>query len=74
MSEICINSKDRKSSVLRLPVDQKQAWCQRASSNKYFNNGLIEDLLEVFMDPDYQHNTESKGESDCDSRCQIRQG
>ncbi|KAF8836952.1 hypothetical protein BDN67DRAFT_973539, partial [Paxillus ammoniavirescens] len=46
---------------------QKQARCQRASSNKYFNNGLIEDLLEVSIDPDHQHNTESEGESDCDS-------
>ncbi|KAF9223012.1 hypothetical protein BS17DRAFT_767390 [Gyrodon lividus] len=39
-----------------LTKKQKQAKHQRASGTKYFNNGLIEDLLDIALDPDYQPN------------------
>jgi len=48
---------------------QKQAKQQRASSAKCFNNALIEDLLEVYLDPDYL--PETNGESDTDSNSDL---
>ncbi|KIM64702.1 hypothetical protein SCLCIDRAFT_23390 [Scleroderma citrinum Foug A] len=33
---------------------QRQAKHQRASGGQIFNNGLVKDLLEVTLDPDYQ--------------------
>lgn len=44
---------------------QKQAKQQCASSAKYFNNALIEDLLEVYLDTHYL--PETNGESDTDT-------
>jgi len=43
---------------------QKQAKRQHASSAKYFNNALIEDLLEVYLDPDYLPEIDGKSDTD----------
>ena len=46
---------------------QKQAKQQRASSAKCFSNALIEDLLEVYLDPDYLPETDGKSDTDSNS-------
>ncbi|KAG1854906.1 hypothetical protein F4604DRAFT_1685912 [Suillus subluteus] len=47
---------------------QKQAMQQYASSSRRFDNGLIEDVLEVFLDPDYVSVSDAKSEADSESK------
>ncbi|KAG1794945.1 hypothetical protein EV424DRAFT_1353732 [Suillus variegatus] len=46
---------------------QKQAKQQHASSSRCFDNGLIEDVLEVFLDPDYVPVSDAESEADSES-------
>ena len=46
---------------------QKQAKQQHASRGKYFHNGLVEDLLDITIDPNYQPNEEDISKTDSDS-------
>ncbi|KAG1828908.1 hypothetical protein EV424DRAFT_1344449 [Suillus variegatus] len=46
---------------------QKQAKQQHASSLRCFDNGLIEDVLEVFLDPDYVPVSDAESEADSES-------
>lgn len=46
---------------------QKQAKQQRASGGKYFHNGLVEDMLDITIDPNYQPNQKDDSETDSDS-------
>ncbi|KAG1882691.1 hypothetical protein F4604DRAFT_1678201 [Suillus subluteus] len=46
---------------------QKQAKQQYASSLRHFDNGLMEDVLEVFLDPDYVPVSDAKSEADSES-------
>ncbi|KAG2046062.1 hypothetical protein BDR06DRAFT_975817 [Suillus hirtellus] len=46
---------------------QKQAKQQCASSSRHFDNGLIEDVLKVFLDPDYVLSSDAESEVDSES-------
>ncbi|KAG2033894.1 hypothetical protein BDR03DRAFT_1094091 [Suillus americanus] len=46
---------------------QKQAKQQYASSSRCFDNGLIEDVFEVFLDPDYVPASDAESEADSES-------
>lgn len=46
---------------------QKQAKQQYASSSRCFDNGLIEDVFEVFLDPDYVPVSDAESEADSES-------
>ncbi|KIK40792.1 hypothetical protein CY34DRAFT_107603 [Suillus luteus UH-Slu-Lm8-n1] len=46
---------------------QKQAKQQYASSSRCFDNGLIEDVLEVFLDSDYVPVSDNESEADSKS-------
>ncbi|KAG1898869.1 uncharacterized protein F5891DRAFT_1190358 [Suillus fuscotomentosus] len=46
---------------------QKQAKQQYASSSRCFDNGLIKDVFEVFLDPDYVPVSDAESEADSES-------
>lgn len=46
---------------------QKQAKQQRTSGLRSFHNGLVEDLLEITMDPDYQLDSQDANSDNEDS-------
>ncbi|KAI6138250.1 hypothetical protein BKA82DRAFT_4021275 [Pisolithus tinctorius] len=51
---------------------QKQARQQQASGTKYFDNGLVEDLLDISLDPSYEPDSGLQDDWDAtDSDCSI---
>ncbi|KIO02003.1 hypothetical protein M404DRAFT_28230 [Pisolithus tinctorius Marx 270] len=55
-----------------LTKKQKQARQQQASGTKYFDNGLVEDLLDISLDPSYEPDSGLQDDWDAtDSDCSI---
>jgi hypothetical protein len=49
------------------PTERQKQAKQRASSSRWFDNGLIEDVLEVSLDPDYVPLSDLESEVDSES-------
>ena len=52
--------------MARPTKQQRQAKLQRASSAKAFDNGFVENLLEIALDPDYQPESDTEDRSNAD--------
>jgi len=50
---------------------QKKAKQQCVSGGKYFHNGLVEDLLDITIDPNYQSNEEDYSETDSEGSSTV---